>query len=199
MDPDRLAPLNLLLKAKTKVLVVGLFQEAFRYRSRSAYPDAAIDSTAESLGVERAHVVELYKAIALVINTCLYEGFSEPETLAAMFPESFHKNLKELIVKIIVENLDSWRQSVAGSQVSLPRLQDFDWRIDIKSSANSMARMSVPTCIVQMQVQETPRDVETMASRKNVNIEFTKETLETMLDGLGKIRDQLSSVAARQS
>ena len=48
-------------------------------------------------------------------------------------------------------------------------------------------------------VQETPRDVETMASRKNVNIEFTKETLETMLDGLGKIRDQLSSVAARQS
>ena len=30
--------------------------------------------------------MQLYKAIALVINTCLYEGFSEPETLAAMFP-----------------------------------------------------------------------------------------------------------------
>ena len=28
-----------------------------------------------------------------------------------------------------------------------------------------------------------------------INVEFSKETLDTMLDGLGKIRDQLSSVA----
>ncbi len=32
---------------------------------------------------------------------------------------------------------------------------------------------------------------------KNVNVELTKETLDTMLDGLGKIRDQLNSVVAR--
>lgn len=165
----------------------------------AVYPDAAIESAAESLGVEKAHIIELFKALALFINTCLYEGHSEPRVLLSLFPGSFHKNLKELIVKIVVDNLSVWRQSITSGQVSLPRLQDFDWRIDIKSSANSMTRMLVPTCIVQMQFQETPTDVETMPGTKNINIEFTKETLETMLDGLGKIRDQLSSVAARQS
>jgi len=34
-----------------------------------------------------------------------------------------------------------------------------------------------------------------MAGLRSINVEFSRETLETMLDGLGKIRDQLSSVA----
>lgn len=32
-------------------------------------------------------------------------------------------------------------------------------------------------------------------SLRSINVEFSRETLDTMLDGLGKIRDQLSSVA----
>jgi len=34
-----------------------------------------------------------------------------------------------------------------------------------------------------------------MPGIRHVNFELTKETLETMLDGLGKIKDQLSSIA----
>jgi len=30
-----------------------------------------------------------------------------------------------------------------------------------------------------------------------VNVELSQQTLDTMLDGLGRIRDQLSSVAAK--
>lgn len=45
------------------------------------------------------------------------------------------------------------------------------------------------------QVQETPTHRDQIPGVKAVNVEFSKETLETMLDGLGKIRDQLSSVA----
>jgi len=35
------------------------------------------------------------------------------------------------------------------------------------------------------------------ADISNINVELSKETLDTMLDGLSKIRDQLSSVAKR--
>ena len=45
------------------------------------------------------------------------------------------------------------------------------------------------------QVQDVPTHTQQMVSVRNINVEFSKETLETMLDGLGKIRDQLSSVA----
>ena len=36
--------------------------------------------------------------------------------------------------------------------VSLPRLIDFDWRVDVKTSSDSVTRMAVPTCLVQMKV-----------------------------------------------
>ena len=36
--------------------------------------------------------------------------------------------------------------------VSLPRLIDFDWRVDVKTSSDSVMRMAVPTCLVQMKV-----------------------------------------------
>lgn len=45
------------------------------------------------------------------------------------------------------------------------------------------------------QVQETPQHSDKMAGVKSLNVEFSREALDTMLDGLGKIRKQLSSVA----
>ena len=36
--------------------------------------------------------------------------------------------------------------------VSLARLVDFDWRVDVKTASDSISRMSVPTCILQMKV-----------------------------------------------
>ena len=37
-------------------------------------------------------------------------------------------------------------------EVSLPKLVDFDWRVDVKTSSNAISRMSMPTCIMQLQV-----------------------------------------------
>ncbi|WAR03006.1 COMD9-like protein [Mya arenaria] len=48
-------------------------------------------------------------------------------------------------------------------------------------------------------VQENPLRVDQVADVSTVNVELSKETLDTMLDGLSKIRDQLSSVANRYS
>ena len=36
--------------------------------------------------------------------------------------------------------------------VSLPRLVDMDWRVDIKTSSDSISRMAVPTCLLQLKV-----------------------------------------------
>lgn len=36
--------------------------------------------------------------------------------------------------------------------VSLPRLVDMDWRVDIKTSSDSIVRMAVPTCLLQLKV-----------------------------------------------
>lgn len=41
--------------------------------------------------------------------------------------------------------------------VSLPRLKELDWRVDMIASSDSVSRMSVPTCLVQFKVTSPKR------------------------------------------
>ena len=53
------------------------------------------------------------------------------------------------------------------------------------------------TVVMCAQVESGSERGETSQGGQTVNVELSKETLDTMLDGLSKIRDQLSSVANR--
>jgi COMM domain containing 9 len=64
----------------------------------------------------------------------------------------------------------------------------------MKTSSNYLSRMQVPTVMVQMEVQQNPTKAGVMPGVQDVQFELSKETLATMLDGLGKIRDQLASM-----
>ena len=43
-------------------------------------------------------------------------------------------------------------QTMFMVSVSLPRLVEFDWRVDVKSASDTVPRMSVPTCLLQLKV-----------------------------------------------
>ncbi|XP_065185469.1 COMM domain-containing protein 9-like [Sycon ciliatum] len=200
MDSETLAPLNLLMKAKSKEFVSRLFHEAFRYRnSGGVFPKAVIQAVAEELQVESVHVVELLKAAAALVHYVIFEDVTNGKEIMGLLPGDLNDKLKQLAAKIIVENLESWKASASGQQISLPQLLDFDWRIDVKTSASNFSRLAMPTCLLQLQVQDLPSHVDQVPSVRHVNVEFSRETLDTMLDGLGKIRDQLSSVASKAS
>lgn len=47
------------------------------------------------------------------------------------------------------------------------------------------------------QIREDPSLCGDRPSVSAVTVELSKETLDTMLDGLGRIRDQLSAVASK--
>jgi len=83
---------------------------------------------------------------------------------------------------------------------SLPRFEGIDWRVDVRSASDTVSRMSVPTVLVQMRVQNSyngevpPAEGQAVAQRL-VTFELNKETLATMLDGLVFVRDQLAAIA----
>jgi hypothetical protein len=77
-----------------------------------------------------------------------------------------------------------WKAEAARSQLSLPRLQSVDWRVDVKTASGHAGGMGVPSVIVQLRVE--PDQV--------VSFEMDKETLQALLSGLGKIRSQLSGL-----
>ena len=72
--------------------------------------------------------------------------------VAALFPDDFHRNLRDLLVKLIVEALPNWRRAAIEDLVGLPRLADFNWRVDVKSASNRLNRMAEPTCFVRIKV-----------------------------------------------
>ncbi|XP_012875142.1 PREDICTED: COMM domain-containing protein 9 [Dipodomys ordii] len=193
LTAEDFAALQSLLKASSKDVVRQLCQESF---SISAVDSKnLLDITCSSLSVTQEEAKQLLQALHHLTRLVTFRDLSSSEAILALFPENFHQNLKNLLTKIILERVSSWRTEAQANQISLPRLVDLDWRVDIKTSSDSISRMAVPTCLLQMKIQEDPSLCGDKPSISAVTMELSKETLDTMLDGLGRIRDQLSAVA----
>ncbi|XP_022439332.1 COMM domain-containing protein 9 isoform X1 [Delphinapterus leucas] len=196
------AALQSLLKASSKDVVRQLCQESFS--SSALGSKKLLDVTCSSLSVTQEEaeqgspsVLQLLQALHRLTRLVVFRDLSSAEAVLALFPENFHQNLKNLLTKIILEHASTWRAEAQTNQISLPRLVDLDWRVDIKTSSDSISRVAIPTCLLQMKIQEDPSLCGEQPSVSAVTVELSKETLDTMLDGLGRIRDQLSAVATK--
>ncbi|NXG44781.1 COMD9 protein, partial [Psilopogon haemacephalus] len=189
MSPSRFAP----RQAPSKDAVRQLCQECFSSPPASLGPLAV--RTCSSLAVSPAEAEQLVPALHSLTRHIVYRGLVRAEDILALFPETFHQNLKNLLTKIILENISAWKNEAQESQISLPRLVDMDWRVDIQTSSESISRMAVPTCLLQLKIQEDVALCGNSPVVSALTVELSKETLDTMLEGLGRIRDQLSAVA----
>ncbi|XP_078196978.1 COMM domain-containing protein 9 isoform X1 [Callithrix jacchus] len=199
LTAEHFAALQSLLKASSKDAVRQLCQESFS--SSALGSKTLLDITCSSLSVTQEEAEELLQALHRLTRLVAFRDLSSAEAILALFPENFHQNLKNLLTKIILEHVtiaqSTWRTEAQANQISLPRLVDLDWRVDIRTSSDSISRMAVPTCLLQMKIQEDPSLCGDKPSISAVTMELSKETLDTMLDGLGRIRDQLSAVASK--
>jgi COMM domain containing 9 len=144
-----------------------------------------VDSGLETaLGADGPAVEKLILALRALIGIAVYENSAELEPL---FPEDFHGDLKTLLLQIIDARLADWRVGAQETQVSLPRFQGVDWRIDVKRASDNVSAMSVPAVLVTI-------DVEEKGGTRAVTFELTKQSLATMVDGMEKIKEQLGSL-----
>ncbi|NXY87471.1 COMD9 protein, partial [Alcedo cyanopectus] len=189
------AALQSLLKAPSRDVVRQLCQESFSSPPAGLGPLARRSCPGLAVGTEEAE--QLVSALHNLTRHVVYHGLTRAEDILSLFPENFHQNLKNLLTKIILENISAWRNEAQANQVSLPRLVNMDWRVDIKTSSDSISRMAVPTCLLQLKIQEDVALCGDSPVVSALTVELSKETLDTMLEGLGRIRDQLSAVASK--
>ncbi|XP_026166653.1 COMM domain-containing protein 9 [Mastacembelus armatus] len=183
--------LQLLLKAPSKDAVRDVCVQSHRGCSRRL-----VESTAATLSVPAAQAAQLVQSLHVLSHHVLFYNLSSAEQILALFPESFHSSLKNLITKILLENSPTWRTEALSNQITLPQLKELSWRVDLVTSSDSVSRMSVPTCLVQFKVED-PCPSAGGESVSPVTVELSRESLDTILDGLGRIRDQLSVVAGK--
>lgn len=105
-----------------------------------------------------------------------------------------HVPLMKLIVGVIKKYGPLWRRMTSESLIGLPKLQEMKWRIDMKAASNSIDSLNAPTVVVDLDILDQVMDAQAMPENRTVQFELNRETLEIMLGGLTKIRDQLSSV-----
>lgn len=192
-----LSALNLLLKAPSKQIVEKVVNLAFI--SRTAPSESFVRSVASVLEVDDDNQASaLLEALVECIQVPLATG--SIEDLAELFKTEgaeVNPKLKSLVGQIVSNRLEDWKESAALSRVSLPHLVDFDWTLHFQKASSEIARMEAPSVIISLDVEgsaSTPAGALEMPDTRTVDFEVSREALETVIDGLGKIRDQLSKM-----
>jgi hypothetical protein len=98
-----------------------------------------------------------------------------------------------LFNKIFKARAPQWREVCVNNQISLPKLTDFDWRVDTKAASDSMNRMSASSLLLSLKIQNPPEKVGVMPATRTVQLELGPQEVHTLLDGLLKIKDSLQN------
>lgn len=98
------------LQADSKAVIDRICQAAFAYRHVTDVPTTTIESISSDLKIDQLESVKVMNALQALINFVVF-GNHDAASIAKLFPADFHKNLRELLTKIIVEHLPEWKNS----------------------------------------------------------------------------------------
>lgn len=176
-------------------VAVKIFQEVFKRRDQKTPDEQFLQSLISVLKLEEAsQAEEFFGSCVYSIGISVYENTTN---LAPLFPEKFHPGVKSLVLdKILPSQLTSWRKLASENTISLPRLIQLDWRIDLKRASDSLSSMNIPTVLVQLGIENPTTHVDQLhkQTERKITFELNKQTLETLVDGLQKIKGQLNSL-----
>ena len=198
-----LSPLEALLSAPSKQAVNEFLCSCAAEREAPGVPSAErLAELASTFGLGTPEEASaLQRAGAELVGKAVYAG-ATPEQTAALFPDGFHADLRELIVKAVQTRLPQWRaESLArGGVSSMPRLQSASWQV-YRKPAPEAGGLTTPAMLLSLKLDggpaAAPRAPGAPGGREageEVAVEMSKEQLETMLEGLNKVKEQLASV-----
>ncbi|KAL9644163.1 hypothetical protein ABK040_005627 [Willaertia magna] len=197
-----LESVNLLAKAPSRGFVEQVFLRVYQQRF-DGFNNEFIELVAEQLQANDQLIIieELLNTILYIIQYCVYYNFHEANQIleSELFKSSSNNDenfikLKQLMASTVEKYIDLWREQGINTQISLPKLIDMKWRVDISTASHVITKMSAPSVVVQLNVQHPSGTKQLMGPTQQVNFEMNRETLSTMLKGFGKIRDQLASI-----
>eukprot|EP00743_Colponemidia_sp_Colp-15_P008677 GILK01009446.1.p1 GENE.GILK01009446.1~~GILK01009446.1.p1 ORF type:complete len:200 (-),score=37.00 GILK01009446.1:59-658(-) len=189
-----------LLGAPSKDVLVDVFQEAFFSRDMDGLAANKLSPRQEAilapLEIEEERGLQLLSALRTMIKITLQRSPAKEE-FKSSFPSEFNEKAKRIIADVMFDLLPAWRDSCVNYQISLPKLRNIDWRVDVKVASNEAAKLTVPMAVMSLEVEKQSEHRNQIPETSIVTFEMSKEALQTMLDGLGEIREQLASLAQR--
>ena len=105
---------------------------------RSIKPDslpAVLRTLPSQLGITNEKAIVLILSLHALMKEYISVGQQDEAAFNSNFPEGFNKKIKTFLFKMMREVVDSTKNYYQDSFNSLPKLQDFDWRLDVKISS----------------------------------------------------------------
>jgi hypothetical protein len=143
-----------------------------------------------------ASVLQLFLSLSSLVRLVLFSSSSavSKQSIAALFPPGFHPSLLALLTRILLSHIAAFRSSAASSLPSPPRLVGFSTAVHSRVSSSVLTHLNQPCIFLSLQLQHPQTRRGEPAEEELVTCELKKETLKTMLSGLEKIQEQLSSM-----
>ena len=135
--------LLVLLQASSKKAADVFLGVAFLDISKRC-PQRKLEAARAILPIEPAEFNAAFESAKALIAETLRRG-ADPSVIEELLGADFHPQLRELLSKIILANAPVWTEVLVQDQVSLPRLIDVNWRVDVVASSSSMSRQARPT------------------------------------------------------
>lgn len=178
-----------LLGATGKETIDDILMTCFRF-SRDTVPDRKIGEWRDALDTSREQIVELIPAVTLLIQKCLLTTQLPAQVLSS----EFHPQLATLLGKMIKVRFEEWRALSIENQVSPAKLVDFDLRVNTTNATDQMANASSSSLLLSLDVQGVPTQKDNMPTTETIKLELSHQEVQVLLDGMLKIRDQLSAI-----
>ena len=182
-----------LIHAKSKKSALQCFNRAFVCVCHGS--KIPVHTLASELTIAENNAAELANVLLEVVRIALLHSDSAP-AMAFLEQHSgggLDSKLSNLVQQILATQLPFWCEASVLRRPSLPQYIGIRWRVDMKAASEQFSRMSVPSVIVNLKVQRQPIAADNTPSVQHIEFELSKEALNTMLDGLGRIRKQLGS------
>lgn len=195
--------------------VKQLVDATFRRRRRHHYQldncgDMAITSKDEDrvllglygkkLGGDGEAAWRACQMVREVIQMALYssaEVESEDQVFDLIRPVlgSEEEGFGRVLARVVHKRLATWREVAIKQKPCLSRYLGCNVRVDMKTSADNVSTMAVPTVFVSIDMEKNVQRVDESPELEQVNFELSKESLNTLLQGLEHIKSQLDKLS----
>ncbi|KAL2515112.1 COMM domain-containing protein 9 [Forsythia ovata] len=175
--------LPLLVRANSKESVEYILQALWRTRHTGL--DAADRQILRDILQlpNDSDIDPLLVCLRVLIRRCVYENVSKEE-MHKLFPAEVLPELQRLLTLLLQKFQKEWREDISKDQVNLPRLKTMTW-----SMANQETELTDPTAVINLKLQS---NTQPNIGDSDVKFQLAKDTLETMLNSMYCIRDQLT-------
>lgn len=137
--------------------------------------------------LQNEDVEETVVALRACVKGILAKG---PEAYFASMKVPIDTKLQGALTEIMNNRLNEWKDA-ALMGLSLPRLLHHDWTVHRQAASSAVKQMNVPVILVRLKVEGKAEQVGVIPPVREVDFELSSEALETMLDGMNRIKEQL--------